>query len=854
MPPLSPSLETLPQPVQQRIVVLALQDDPSFALIALTALGRSLQAATRSVLARSLTLDDDDGVLVAAEEWAEQRSEGRGPSQDDRGKTQASGAGAVKGSVLAQVVAKDEWADDVRELVVVRPAVDPATLPPASSAHQFEQFSFDEDSPASSPGEADSPIPPLNDAALFGLIRRCRNLASFTWSSYRLPPDDLCQVLGDSTKGLLHFKVEIVASPLAGGAGAGEEAGVAAGSFVGSPSSPQLGTSPTASFASHGAGSASHAPPRWDAPSLSSLPSTLTSLSISSLSLAGSRTLSNSLASFPSLESLSLSRTLFIDDAVLSSIGENCKALKRLEVREMGGTKISENGLGEVFAGCEGLEVLVFDAVEGRFSRSTWSNLAPLPSSLHTLKLLYPESGPHKSWVLDHLSSLSSILTPAGGPGLKRLTVSRKVRPEALVPGSHHLASNPIDPTLDPSKWVLTAPSPEIEAICEDGKRWKSLELDLWAMDGGAVKRVLEECAGVRKVKVLLDAPFRNLLTLGSSFAASSALQWFVVSIPPHHTPELSSLDPNEYLSLVGASPSPATSPTKSPSGEKGEKGDKEDRSTHPVSHLSTLTPPTREWRRFLKRSHTLESLTWAGRGGLGTWKFGSKAGSSLLRVEFEPTRPSSTATAGAGATEVPKSPRSPMGRRRSSILSFGTTPSPTSAFSTLSLSPPSPTQTAQTSPQTSPYTSFGSASREVCSPSTGSARRRSSTSSTASSAFFTSPSHTTGSGSALGLYPIPSPPSTAVGSRSKKSFADALSGSNGTSGGWTMSAGGGVTAGPGWAENGNGTPAGSVPFVEEEEGAGLKRKTSGGGRRRRGSPNTGRKKAGGATNGGGRK
>ncbi|BGP01981.1 hypothetical protein RTG_02305 [Rhodotorula toruloides ATCC 204091] len=851
MPPLSPSLETLPQPVQQRIVALALQDDPSFTLIALTALGRSLHAATRSVLARSLTLDDDDGVLVAAEEWAEQRREGRGPSQDDGGQVQASGAGAVKGSVLAQVVAKDDWADEVRELVVVRPAVDLSTLPPASSAHQFEQFSFDEDSPASSPGEAESPIPPLNDAALFGLIRRCKNLTSFTWSSYRLPPDDLCQVLGESAKGLLHFKVEIVASPLAGGAGAGEEAGVAAGSFVGSPSSPQLGTSPTASFASHGASSTSHTPPRWDATSLSSLPSTLTSLSISSLSLAGSRTLSTSLAFFPSLESLSLSRTLFVDDAVLSSIGENCKALKRLEVKDMGGTKVGENGLGEVFAGCEALEVLVLDAVEGRFSRSTWSNLAPLPSSLHTLKLLYPESGPHKSWVLDHLSSLSSILTPTGGPGLKRLTVSRKVRPEAVVPGSHHLASNPIDPVLDPSKWVLTASSSEIEAICEDGKRWESLELDLWAMDGGAVKRVLEECAGVRKVKVLLDAPFRNLLTLGSSFAASFALQWFVVSIPPHHTPELSSLDPNEYLSLVGATPSPSTSPTKSPSGEKG---DKEDRSTHPVSHLATLTPPTREWRRFLKRSHTLESLTWAGRGGLGTWKFGSKAGSSLLRVEFEPTRPSTGATAGTGAVEVPKSPRSPMGRRRFSILSFGTTPSPTSAVSTLSLSPPSPTQTAQTSPQTSPYTSFGSASREVCSPSTGSARRRSSTSSTASSAFFTTPSHTTGSGSALGLYPIPSPPSTAVGSPSKKSFADALSGSNGTSGGWTMSAGGGVTAAPGWAENGNGTSSRSVPPVEEEQGAEAKGKTSGGGRRRRGSPTTGRKKAGGATNGGSRK
>lgn len=558
MPPSSPSLGTLPKPVQQRVVELALAQDPHFALIALTALGRSLHAATRSVLARTLTLDDDDGVLVVAEEWAEQARGGRGPSDSDSGERPASGAGAVKGSVLAQVVAKDDWADQVRELVVVRPTVDPATLPSASSARQFEQFSFDEDSPSTSHDDSDSPVPPLNDAALFGLIRRCKNLTSFIWFSHRLPPDDLCQVLGESAKGLLHFKVDLSVNPFASGAGQGEEAGGAgAGSFVGSPSSPQLGTSPTTTFSPHGPGSTSQAAPRWDAPSLSSLPSTLTSLAISSLSLAGSRSLSASLASFSSLESLNLSRTLFVDDAVLSSIGENCKALKRLEVREMGGTKVGENGLGEVFAGCEAMEVLVLDGVEGmrlrsfglfegrtmgltdrdvdalhtgRFSRSTWSNLAPLPPSLHTLALLYPESGPHKSWVLDHLSSLPSVLTPSGGPGLKRLIVSRKVRPDALVPGSHHLASNPIDPVLDPSKWVLNASSHEVEAICEDGKRWELIEMDLWAMDPGAVKRVLEECAGVRKVKVLLDAPFRNLVRPFTPHCSSPSF-WSTVNL-----------------------------------------------------------------------------------------------------------------------------------------------------------------------------------------------------------------------------------------------------------------------------------------------------------------------------------
>ncbi|BGP28262.1 hypothetical protein JCM10295v2_007249 [Rhodotorula toruloides] len=97
--------------------------------------------------------------------------------------------------------------------------------------------------------------------------------------------------------------------------------------------------------------------------------------------------------------------------------------------------------------------------------------------------------------------------------------------------------------------------------------------------------------SGSQSSSVSIPNTAPNLLSLGSSFAASSAPRWFVASIPPHHTPELCSLDPNEYLALVGSFPSPS-SPAKSPSGEKG---DKEDRSTHPVSHLSSLTPPTWE-------------------------------------------------------------------------------------------------------------------------------------------------------------------------------------------------------------------------------------------------------------------
>jgi len=106
------------------------------------------------------------------------------------------------------------------------------------------------------------------------------------------------------------------------------------------------------------------------------------------------------------------------------------------------------------------------------------------------------------------------------------------------------------------------------------------------------------------------------------------------------------------------------------------------------VRALDPCLPPTRDWRRFCKKAHSVERVGWIGRGGLGSWTFSAgRAGSSLTRVEFEPTRPS----LGGGASDavdvdelgiVPQAHRSPQlvpaavhaQRRRSSTVSLAET------------------------------------------------------------------------------------------------------------------------------------------------------------------------------------
>ncbi|GAA6026186.1 hypothetical protein JCM8202_003499 [Rhodotorula sphaerocarpa] len=689
-----PTLAMLPDVVLDRVLEAAFSLDRRLPVTALCNLGRRFHTAARRILARKLVLEDDDNALLDAESPGDE-SASTDPTLPAAEQFIAR-TGSHASSLLARVLADADWAQNVQELVVTNPAV--SEDPQDGTVAAAESAAF---GPLPLP-----PPPPLNDAAFFLLVSRLGNLTTLAWHSHRPPPDLLCVALGQACKNLTRFELDLVPAPSAHG-------------DVGSPhhattASPILGTSPISSLHTspvsgaaiaaaspghpNGASAATSGAIRWDAPHLAALPEKLAHLSLAGLSAAGTKNLSSALPSLPALERLDLAKTLFVDDAVLAAVGEHAKGLQVLRIREMGGTKLSETGIGHVLEGCPELRELSLEAVEGRLSRACWHKLTPLPPNLRDLRLAYSELAPHKSWVLDHFASLSALLAPENS-NLRSLALTRILpSPRASVPGSHHLARYPIDGVLEPRPFETR----DLDALVEQGesltaataaagREWQELEVDLFKVDQEQLKRTLEGCPKLRRLKVMFDGPFRNLLALAPSFAACPDLQHLQVAIPPEHASEMAGVTPHEYFAAVGswysaddddggasapelAGPVPEESGAQKPAPGGGHARRRSSLTPsspggahatalpdaspstprgcahHPLAALDSLLPPLKDWRRFLKKAHALERVTWTGRGGLGRWEFSQKKqGSSLAKVEFWPTRPVGPVTAAAG-------------------------------------------------------------------------------------------------------------------------------------------------------------------------------------------------------------
>ncbi|GAA5859410.1 hypothetical protein JCM1840_004601 [Sporobolomyces johnsonii] len=671
MPPDSPSLSTLPAQALDPILDLTLNLDPALRLPLISQLGHHLGTATWRVLATHISLEDDDSILVQAEH--------------DHHHHQPSS------SLLSAVARHPDLAHHVRDLEIVRPSPQEGAASSSTSSEsdddptpEVDPFALDDDVASAAAGRRAAPaIAPLDDASLLLLLSKLSNLTSFTWSSYRLPPDHLCPALGQVAKGLRSFKFDLLPSPFPDDPDhASHSPSLVQASLSTSPASP------TSLHHHHPHGHAHHHL-RWDAPSLSALPGTLTSLSLSSLSQAGCRELGSALPLFFGLDELEVAKTVFVDDALLGDIAKGApRQFRRLRIADMHGTKLSDAGLGELLQACQELEVLELDCVEGRLSRSCWSKVTPLPPRLHTVKITYSELPPHKSWVLDHLASLPDLLSSSS---LTSISLSRKPHPGAFIPGSHHLARYPIDGALAPRRLG----EKEVAALCEKGADWRELDLDLFLLDGDALKKIMDACTGLVRLKVLFDAPFKNLLTLSSSFAGCQQLRHFLVSIPPAHTPEIQSLTPLTYTSVAPplspasspgrkSTPLPALTstsvpPTSPPSSSRASKLEKDE---HPgvLKEIESLLPPTRDWRRFLKKTHSLERITWTGRGGIGTFRFGKPGGSSLIRVVFDPTKPApaggdADALGGGGQEEASPARERERERSGSGFSAFGSSP-----------------------------------------------------------------------------------------------------------------------------------------------------------------------------------
>lgn len=334
-----PLLLQLPPAALERIISLSLSDGTS-PLVWLSELGSLISDTTKRVLAATLTLPDDDAILVRIEQVLERSPDVQRPD-------------------LVTLVATTH-SHLVRHLEVVAPV-------PRSHVLELEEVEGEETSQ-------------LDERAFSNLLERFPNLCSFVWKSHRLPPEDVCLDLARSAKSLSAFTIDLAPSPT---------------NLIRDPSSPSI--EPSSSFLPSSPGSPSslshHAPHstataplplRWDCPSLSSLPGTLTSLSLSSLSQAGIREFSTSLSSFFALENLEISKTIFVDDHLMREISFGLsKSLKRLTIREMSGTKLSDQGLSDLLEGCGELEDFEMIAVEGELlafvvQRSSHSSRSPV--------------------------------------------------------------------------------------------------------------------------------------------------------------------------------------------------------------------------------------------------------------------------------------------------------------------------------------------------------------------------------------------------------------------------------------------------------------------------------------------
>lgn len=159
-------------------------------------------------------------------------------------------------------------------------------------------------------------------------------------------------------------------------------------------------------------------------------------------------------------------------------------------------------------------------------------------------------------------------------------------------------------------------------------------------------------------------------LNLDRSFAICHSLREFTISIDPAHTPELADARPRQGSLSYPLSPQTSPTSTKAPlhqftvppasppqaktdrRGSTSTAKDAQGPARAAEDPVAALQPATREWRRFLKKSHHLERITWGGRASVGTWKF-EKTGTGALgmKIEFEPF--GSRGAGGKGWTEV---------------------------------------------------------------------------------------------------------------------------------------------------------------------------------------------------------
>ena len=342
--PSTPTLSTnvglfaVPGDVLSQICNAVLAQQTASASTLLT-LSSSWHAAAARVLYRSLTLQDDDSLLLNASEAKVE------PCKVDMAGTSLTAHMLKLADKLRAIHKNDIYSECVKVLMILpgKPAWRESAQLDERVSPSSSMFSV---SALSSSELAFAPPDPLDDIALHHFVRtRLPNLNSFTWSAARPPPDLVVEAFSQSLH-LRHFSAWSAISKAY-------------------PPVPIPHRNPFKD-ASQTSGTDSNANFRWDGHGLALLPSDLlTGLNLANLSSEGIRMLCSTLPLLTGLEKLVLENILCLDDALFAGLAEYCVRLRILSIREMAGTKLTNKGMAALMERSRSLEEVDLVNFEG---------------------------------------------------------------------------------------------------------------------------------------------------------------------------------------------------------------------------------------------------------------------------------------------------------------------------------------------------------------------------------------------------------------------------------------------------------------------------------------------------------